>query len=25
MRVEIGLAVFAQNIGQAHTVGHDCG
>ena len=24
VRIEIGLAVFAQNVGQAHTVGHDC-
>ncbi len=25
VRIEIGLTVFAQNIGQAHTVGHDGG
>ena len=25
VRIKIGLAVVAQNIGQAHTVGHDDG
>jgi hypothetical protein len=23
VRIEIGLAMFAQDVGQAHTVGHD--